>query len=520
VIPTFTRMYFRFYIGHNHALLSNSKILCKPKGVNERLILMIGLSDAREDMNTKKTILVLVRHDIFLLVLIGVILRIVLMPFFIDPYDIVAQQLSLTGIINRFDPYYLSVSMYPPFVYMFLYPFMLIASRAGLVFRFYVFPVTFKAAVLTGGITSIFADPIFLVFWKIPLLVFDLLTGLLIYQLLKELTKNNAKAKKGFILWFFNPLVLFTSYVHGAFDVIAAFFILLGIYFLTKDKYLLSGISFGFGGITKISPFLIAIPLSALVFLRKTDESARIFSRKRWSNTVIFLTGCITPILVSILWNLNYYRLLVTSTLSELQINGGLNQWFFAVNWNLRSILLNPNLNVVKVIFYLYPLISLIPLLFLRKTLWNYKINASVILLFSALSIVIVYFISPATVQPQYILWLIPILTVISTENRSFYWPLTILSLTALAFFFSIEGPFYYMYPLAFFTPLYNVNQLNAVIINYVSIPAPLTGLLCSDLCLIFGAIGFLGLILTIIFVTRGIRKEAWRCAKPSGNTS
>ena len=412
-----------------------------------------------EKMDIKQRLVALVKRDVFVPALFGVALRIVLMPFFIVPYDIVAQQFSLTSILNHYDPYSLLVSMYPPFIYILFNPLLLIASHFGLSFGFHVFTETFKAGIVTGMITSIFGDPAFLVFWKFPLLIFDLLTGLLVYQLTKELTKDSSKAKMGFILWLFNPLVLITSYVHGAFDVIAAFFILLGIYFLSKEKYLYSGVSFGFGGITKISPFLIAIPLSLMVFFAKPDELSRVFSRKRWSNFVTLIGGCIIPILMSILWNLNYYRLLITSTLNELSINGGLNQWFFAINWNLRVSLLVPNLHVLEEIFYFYPLISLIPLLFFRKILWNSKVNSYMVLLFSALSLGIVYFVSPATVQPQYILWLVPILTVISMKNRDFYLPLAILSLAASAFLFSIESPFVFMYPMALFTSLYDVNQ-------------------------------------------------------------
>jgi Gpi18-like mannosyltransferase len=458
-------------------------------------------------MNAKQTIRALVKHDIFIPALLGVALRMVLMPFFIWPSDIVAQQSSLTCILNHYDPYSLSVSMYPPFVYLLLYPFLLIASRAGFTFLFHIFPVTFNAGMVTGMITSFFGDPAFLVFWKFPLLVFDLLTGLLVYSLTKELAKDSSKAKKGFVLWFFNPFVLITSYIHGAFDVIAVFFILLGIYLLSKNKYLLSGVSFGFGGITKISPFLIAIPLSALIFLGRTDESSRIFSRKRCLSTVAFLAGCAIPILISILWNINYYHLLTASTLNELSINGGLNEWFFGANSNLRSSLLNPNLNALTDIFYLYPIIGLVPLLFFRKTFRNSKINSHAVLLFSALSLIIVYFVSPITVQPQYILWLIPILSVIAMKNRSFYWPVVTLSLAASAFFFSIQSPFAFMYPVALFTSLYNVNQLNAIIIEYAKIPGVFCSFLREDLCLIFGAIGFFGLVLTILLIGRALRK-------------
>jgi len=474
--------------------------------IDHSLVITI-LSESRADMNVKQTVTALVKHDIFIPALIGVALRIILMPFFIWPHDIVAQFFSLTSVLNHYDPYSLSVSMYPPFIYMLFYPLLLIASKIGLVFRFFVFPVTFKAAMFTQLITPIFGDPTFLIFWKSPLLIFDLLTSLLVYALTKELTGNPSKAKKGFILWFFNPFVLITSYVHGAFDIVAVFFIMLGIYFLSKNKYLLSGISFGFGGITKISPFLIAIPLSFLVFLKDPDEPKSVFSHKRWSNFVTILVGCAIPIVISIPWNINYYHQLVSSTLNELSINGGLNQWFFAANENLRVTILNPNLNLLRDLFYFYPLISLIPLILLRKSLWNSKIHLKTILLCSLLSLIVVYFVSPASVAPQYILWIVPILTVISMKNRYFYLPLAILSFAASAFFFSIQTPFAFMYPLALFTPLYDVNQLNTAVIDYARMPGVFCSHLREDLGLVFGAIGFFGLLLSVFLIVKELRK-------------
>lgn len=109
-------------------------------------------------MNSKQAIRAIVRHELFIPVLLGVTLRIVLMPFFLRLSDTVAQQFSLTSVLNHYDPHSLSVPLHPPFIYLLFQPFLLIASRADLV-KFHIFPVAFNAGPYTELMTPIFGDP-------------------------------------------------------------------------------------------------------------------------------------------------------------------------------------------------------------------------------------------------------------------------------------------------------------------------------------------------------------------------
>ena len=453
-------------------------------------------------MRIKHIFLKLIRHDLFVPLLIGIILRLVLMPFFIWPHDIVAQYYSIFYVLNHHDPYSVFVSMYPPLIYVIFCPLLSLISQMGIELRFDVFPETFEAAGVTELITSIYGDPIFLVFWKIPLFVFDLLLGILIYQFTKKLTLNSSKAKKSFILWFFNPFVLITSYMHGAFDVIVAFFILLGLYFLIEKKYFFSGISFGLGGLTKLSPFLVAIPILGMIFMKHAKSSLK----EAFLITFKFLAGCIIPALICLPWCINYYNMVNTVTLNEVSIKGGLNQWFFAANRNLRYSI-NSNIHILMKVFYLYPLLSLIPVLLYHKIFKKPHDFPYITLLFSILSFEILYFVLPLTVQPQYLMWIIPTLIVIYAKKKSFLYPFTIFSLAASAFFFSIQSPYAFMYPLALFTSLCAVEQLNMSIVNYASRPGFFSLYLREDLCTIFGAFAFLGHLITLYLVIKELSK-------------
>lgn len=76
---------------------------------------------------------------------------------------------------------------------------------------------------------------------KLPFLVFDLLTGLILYCYFdkKDDALNSAK------LWLFNPITLFAFYVFGRFEAIPIFFIAASILALKKERILLAAILLG-----------------------------------------------------------------------------------------------------------------------------------------------------------------------------------------------------------------------------------------------------------------------------------
>ena len=92
-------------------------------------------------------------------------------------------------------------------------------------------------------------------------LIFDLgIAFLLLY-----LITNKKKQLLAFKLWLFNPLVIFTCYIQGQFDVLPVFFVILSLYFVVKDKLIFSFLSLGIGAALKNFPFFFLIP--ALIFL-------------------------------------------------------------------------------------------------------------------------------------------------------------------------------------------------------------------------------------------------------------
>jgi hypothetical protein len=107
--------------------------------------------------------------------------------------------------------------------------------------------------------------------------------------------------------------------------------------------------------------------------------------------------------------------------------------------------------------------------------------------------------------QPQYLLWIMPLVIVLIVKWRGLVYPLGLLSASGLLFSFSLEGPQAFLYPLAMYTPLYNPQQLINSLAAYQNLQGTLAPYLRQDLCTVFGAIGFLGLIITIWLLVRNL---------------
>lgn len=146
----------------------------------------------------------------------------------------------------------LAVFNYPPPIYLFSGIFNFVFKTIGL-------PVNQYLLDSPANYGDILFN-IHLLFLKLPYLIFDLLTGFVLYKLFNQ----KEKSRLAFILWLFNPLNLYSTYLMGQFDVIPTFFTILSIYFIAKNKLNLAAIALGFGIAFKLYPIFLLIPLVIL----------------------------------------------------------------------------------------------------------------------------------------------------------------------------------------------------------------------------------------------------------------
>lgn len=72
---------------------------------------------------------------------------------------------------------------------------------------------------------------------KLPHLLFDMASAFLLLALLRKRSQGTIVA---FAFWMFNPIGLYISYLYGRYDTVAAFFVLLSLYFYQRFKPLSS----------------------------------------------------------------------------------------------------------------------------------------------------------------------------------------------------------------------------------------------------------------------------------------
>ena len=221
--------------------------------------------------------------------LMGLLIRLAVMPFTMHP-DIVfvhyfPSLLAYHGVVDVYgyiarhfaeSVQQLGWSYYPPWTYFTL-------GLFQLVMRPFVsgFDTWIRISGIGGDVPGL---PLYLMLpagehafryifaMKIPYLVFDLLAGLIILRI----PQDRNKALTAFKFWMLNPVVLYSCFIFGQFDVIPACFIILSLYFARRGHPVWAVVALGIGGGYKIVP-LVLLPLAAALLGRSYWERIRLF---------------------------------------------------------------------------------------------------------------------------------------------------------------------------------------------------------------------------------------------------
>lgn len=117
---------------------------------------------------------------------------------------------------------------------------------------------------------------------KTPLLLFDIASIIILFQFVKR----KVLRKVSVLYWAINPVIIYTTYIFGQFDIIVLFFILWGFYLIRKHTKL-GMLALGVAGALKSYPFIIVLPL-ALIYGKDVKEKLKL------------LIIAMTPFIVSI----------------------------------------------------------------------------------------------------------------------------------------------------------------------------------------------------------------------------
>ncbi len=317
---------------------------------------------------------------------------------------------------------------------------------------------------LFGLLKNLFqiTDPAFFVILKLPSIIAEVLLGFLIYSIVsKRASRKLALLASSFIL--FNPALIFNSAIWGQIDGFLSLFLVSSIFFLNKDKFVLSSIFFGLAFLIK--PQAIALAPVFILYAFKNRLSFSKFSK-------LILPGLLTVFILA-------YPFFPSSPFDGLiklvlKMSGdysgislfALNFWGIFGFWQSDSqkflALTFQHWGVVLFVFYWAMLIFL----YLRKRIDEFSLAALATLGF--------YFL-PTRIHERYLYPVIPFLIIAFAQfktNYKFYLisALSLIHLVSLYYVYVYYNEFYLKLPkLLYFPLLYNFTDQNGKLLSFIS---------------------------------------------------
>lgn len=367
---------------------------------------------------------------------IGIGIRLVLMPFFAHPFDILNWYNWVVSFNQgRFTPLFV-----PP--YLLAYVFAPIASLYAFLehltgiqpIPISQIPVSLRPAPVFP--VDVVPSVLFNTVAKIPFVISDVLVALLLFSLVKRETNKESIALASASLWFLNPLVIWVSSGWGQYDSLPVLFTVFALYLAVSNRFFLSAIALSVATSLKLYPAVLFVPLAIYAWKRGT------LSAKGKGPVFKFTLGLALTLLPLSLFADKlvsfFYGWLVYPEYPATP-GSGLTYWSWSFVLPLGQTIILVSLAVgMLLVAYTY------------RRIWLIKFEKSLPNL-SAVMVccVIAILLTTRFVGENFIVWILPfcaVLVVHEQLERSLFW---IVSL--LAFAFSITNSLlpFYMLPLA-----------------------------------------------------------------------
>lgn len=312
--------------------------------------------------------------------LIGVLLRVFLMPVTFHPdlwgHSFVAYFFAYKGEVNIYDFLLKLPDDYP------------LVKNFGVGDIFIYPPLTYFTLGFFRILVKPFADPNFIPWlmentsnvlnyrglglqiflFKFPYLFIDITTAFLLSSLFDDFKKK----KQAFILWMFNPLTLYATFMMGQLDILPVLFTVLTCYLIKNKKFVYALIALGIGGSYKMYPLLLIPPAAFLL-----GDTFKLKIK-------LLLAGFI-PFILTIMPFLN------SAGFRQMVLFGPKNQKMLFMNWPLSG--------AEKI----YPFVLILVFIYL----YSYYSKKRVAIEIYFLSILLLIF-SVTHFHPQWFLWVTP----------------------------------------------------------------------------------------------------------------
>lgn len=263
-----------------------------------------------------------------------------------------------------------------------------------------------------------------------------LLSGLLLYFIIRK-ERDNKTAILGLFLYLFNLGLIFNAAYWGQVDAYLGFLVILSVFFLIKEKYLLSVLSITLAVLTKVQS-IVLVPIIGLIILLKTKVKIWIKSALVALTTfvIVFL-----PMITSGTFLTVFFKSFRQIDLYPKVTVNAFNSWFLisptVPNW-MDALWDGTNLFGISLKFIGLSLLAFY-LLFVLYSLWKKPTKERMVL--AAASMAFAFFMLPTQIHERHLFPFFVLLLMYYLLTKRFFWTYIIISLNYLINLIVLFGP-------------------------------------------------------------------------------
>jgi len=368
-------------------------------------------------------------------ILVGTAVRLVLMPFTAHPFDVYAWYLYCMDVLTHgFDFSVLKFVNSLWFLTLtpiaFVYGFLSSVTGWGAT-AVDALPASFNPYY---GITWV-PGPLFNTLVKVPMLLADIGTALVLYRLMRRFSRTGFD-EKVVALFYLNPISIWISSGWGQYDSIPAFFTILSVYLLLSKRILPSAVSLLVATLFKVYPAAFFVPASVYLFKKgKREELLKYLLVFLASYSIFLSSGGFQAVS-------NLSRLVLGFFFPRGTFHGifgfGLTYWSWSMVFPLDSNVWAP------VSALLMTLLFGISLYFVLKAKFDDPLKS---LTMATLLVAAPFFLSSRHVSEARFVWLLPFIVLMVGEEMVSMKLFGLVSLTA--FLYTQKNFPYYLLPVA-----------------------------------------------------------------------
>jgi len=292
-------------------------------------------------------------------------------------------------------------------------------------------------------------------FFKVPFLMIDLACALLIYKTVSRFIIGGTVAIQAALIWYVNPIVFYVYGVHGHYELLTAFGLILMTWGLVSQKPIPIAIGFAIGFTTKY--FLIIFLPFIVLYLSNLEK------RKRTGFFLVFLFILLIGIFISYAHLTFFPEMLKQTTESIFHLSGmnhgnvvdklfdyslesipKLSGFFLVGHFFVPSALQEDFVRIFAAHWYVFSFVALL-LLFVRRfySVFRSRIYENIDIMKDLFLALMIFLFFLNNFQPHYLAWIVsfsvPVVFLFPTKDRKILMFIFSL-LTFFGFIFSLKS--------------------------------------------------------------------------------